>query len=185
MSLNNKLNIRRLSLPSSCRQQIIDHCLRKLSGNFHDGEEENLKAFGLLAGERSGERATIRNCLPLLKNARAVGPHRQFMDRMMAEHATPSETPLEKRGWVADPEELAKAVAGFSKDGQSLLGSYHMHRVAWEHDQVRDTPTTLDTILGRGSRLIMLIISMVKPDDPLIRAFVEGNSEEEIPIDII
>ena len=107
------------------------------------------------------------------------------MNRMMAEHAIPSETPLEKRGWVADQEELAKAVADFSKKGLSLIGSYHMHRVAWEHDQIRDTPTTLDTILGRGSRLIMLIISMVDPDKPLIRAFVEGNSEEEIPIEII
>lgn len=107
------------------------------------------------------------------------------MNRMMDEHAIPSETPLEKRGWVADPDELAEAVAGFSKDALSLVGSYHMHRVAWEHDQVRDTPTTLDTILGRGSRLIMLIISMVNPDEPIIRAFAEGSNEAEIPIDII
>ena len=185
MTPNNKLNIHRLILPSSCRQLLIDHCLRKLTGNYLDGEEENLKAFGLLAGERSAGRVIIRTCLPLLKNARAVEPHRRFMNRMMTEHAIPSETPLEKRGWVADPEELTEAIAGFSKDGLTLVGSYHMHRVAWEHDQIRDTPTTLDNILGRGSRLIMMIISMVNPEEPIIRAYAEGSNEAEITIKII
>jgi hypothetical protein len=184
MTQNNKLNIRRLSLPSACRQLLIDHCRRKLAGDYLDGEEKNLKAFGLLAGERSAGHLTIKTALPLLKNARAVEPHRRFMNRMMEEHAIPSETPLEKRGWVADPEELAEAVAGFSRDGLALVGSYHMHRVAWEHDQIRDTPTTLDTILGRDSRLIMFIVSMVNPEEPIIRAYAEGNGEAEIPIEI-
>ena len=185
MTLNNKLHIHRLSLPSSCRQLLIDHCRRKLAGDYLDGEEENLKAFGLLAGERSAGHVIIRVCRPLLKNARAVEPHRRFMNRMMEEHAIPSETPLEKRGWVADPEELAEAVTAFSRDSLALVGSYHMHRVAWEHDQIRDTPTTLDTILGRDSRLIMFIISMVNPEEPIIRAYAEGSSEAEIPIEII
>jgi hypothetical protein len=185
MTLNNKLDIRRLILPSSCRQTMLDHCQRKLAGEYLPGEEMNLKAFGLLAGKKTKGQVTISSCLPLLKNARAIEPHRQFMNKMMSEHAIPSETPLDKRGWVADPDEMAEALTAFSKEGLSLVGSYHMHRVAWEDDQIRDTPTTLDTILGQGSRLIMFIISMVDPDKPLIRAFAEGSNDEEIPIDII
>lgn len=171
-----------ISLPETHRQEIIAHCLRKLSGNYLADEEHNLKAYGLLAGEKTPERITIRACLPLLKNARSAEPHRGFMDEMMAEHAIVSETPLAKRGWVADSEELARGVSEFRKKGLTLLGSYHMHRVAWDHDQSRDTPTTLDTILGQDSRLIMFIVSMVKPEQPVIRAFFEGSGEREIPI---
>jgi len=100
----------------------------------------------------------------------------------MDEHAIPSETPLDKRGWVADPEETRLVLENCREHGSLLLGSYHMHRVAWAHDQVRDTPTILDTVLGKGSRLIMFIISMVDPDQPTIRAFMEGDIRREIPI---
>ncbi|MCK4839265.1 MAG: hypothetical protein KAS94_10720 [Desulfobulbaceae bacterium] len=172
-------------LPAIHRQKIIDHCLRKLLGNYLEGEEHNLKAYGLLAGEKTSDRITIKACLPLLKNARSVDPHRGFMDEMMEKHAVASETPLAKRGWVADSTELSSAVAEFKRQGLALIGSYHMHRVAWDHDYVRDTPTTLDTILGRDSRLIMFIISVVKPDQPIIRAFFEGSNEQEIPICVI
>lgn len=169
-------------LPAIHRQKIIDHCLRKLSGKYLAGEEQNLKAYGLLAGEKTSDRISVKACLPLIKNARSVEPHRRFMDEMMQKHAVASITPLHKRGWVADPAELSAAVAEFSTMGHSLIGSYHMHRVAWDHDHARDTPTTLDTILGRDSRLIMFIISMVNVTRPIIRAFMEGNETEEIPI---
>lgn len=174
-----------IKIPLANHRQMIDHCLRKLAGNYLENENRNLKAFGLLAGEKKTGQTTIRSVYPLLKNARSSEPHRQFMDRMMTEHAIPSETPLSKRGWIADPEELAMALTEFKTAGLSLVGSYHMHRVAWEHDRTRDTPTTLDTILGRDSRLIMFIISMVDPENPMIRAFFEGDAEREIPINII
>ena len=169
-------------LPAILRQEIIDHCLRKLSRKYLEGEEQNLKAYGLLAGEKAPGQITIKACFPLLQNARAVEPHRSFMDEMMEKHAIVSETPLAKRGWVADPTELVKAVAMFKKQGLSLVGSYHMHRVAWDHDQTRDTPTTLDTILGQDSRLIMFIVSVVKQDKPIIRAFFEGIENQEVTI---
>ncbi|MDF1578523.1 MAG: hypothetical protein RQ753_03875 [Desulfurivibrionaceae bacterium] len=174
-----------LILPARHRQTILDHCRRKLSGRFLAEEEQNRKAYGLLAGETDGELITVKACLPLLKNARSIEPHRGFMDRMMQEHAIESETPLAKRGWVADPAELTGAVSKFKTQGFSLIGSYHMHRVAWEHDKERDTPTTLDTVLGTDSRLIMMIISMVDPNQPTIRAFYEGREDREIPITII
>ncbi len=57
-----------------------------------------------------------------------------------------------------------------------------MHRVSWKHDQERDTPTRLDTILGKGSRMFMFIVSMVNPDEPVVRAYFEGNHDLEVPI---
>ena len=91
-------------------------------------------------------------------------------------------TPFEKRGWVADPDELQNGLRHFQRKNISLIGTYHMHCVPWGHDRIRDTPTTLDTELGKGSRIIMFIVSMVVPEKPLIRAFYEGIEEKEIPI---
>lgn len=171
-----------LRLAAACRAAMLEHCRRKLAGSYLPGEDRNRKAFGLLAGTRSPGGLVVSRCFPLLANARHHDCHRDYMNRMMDEHAIPSETPLAKRGWVADPEELAGVVKTCRQDNLLLLGSYHMHRVAWEHDRLRDTPTSLDTILGRDSRLIMLIVSMVDPDQPRIRAFDEGKIEREYPI---
>jgi hypothetical protein len=174
-----------IQLTAATRQIIIDHCRRKLTGRYLDGEEQNLKAYGLLAGKKSPGLLTINAAIPLFKNARAVEPHRSFMDKMMRRHAIASVTPLDKRGWVADPEELTRAVTEFKRQGLALIGSYHMHRVAWDHDDGREAPTTLDTVLGRDSRLVMFIVSMVKPDRPIIRGFFEGIADREIPITVI
>ena len=138
-----------------------------------------------MAGKKTSDRITIKACLPLLKNARSVAPVRGFMDEMMEKQAVASETPLAKRGWVAGPAELTSAVAEFKRQGLSLIGSYHMHRVAWDHDYARDTPTTLDTILGRDSRLIMFIISVVKAYQPIVRALFAGSNEKVIFICVI
>ena len=103
-------------------------------------------------------------------------------NRALARHAVPSETPLSKRGWVAAPEELLKVIRGIQQENLLLLGSYHMHRVAWPDDPLRDTPTTLDTVLGAESNMLVFIISMVNSEEPLIRAFYEGKPDREIPI---
>lgn len=104
------------------------------------------------------------------------------MDKIMAEHAIPSKTPFDKRGWVADPEELANSIKVCQANQDTMLGTYHMHRVAWGHDALRDTPTKLDTVLAKDSRLLMFIISMVNPGQPMIRAFYEGDLGKEVPI---
>ena len=100
----------------------------------------------------------------------------------MAEYAIPSETPLAKRGWIADPEELLENVRIMQQENLLLLGAYHMHRVAWPDDPLRETPTTLDTILAAESRMLIFIISMVKTDQPVMRAFYEGDPDREVPI---
>ncbi|MBU0484621.1 MAG: hypothetical protein KKB30_08925 [Proteobacteria bacterium] len=169
-------------LPDKCQSEIIDHCRRKLAGQYLKGEAQDLKAFGLIAGTRSENTITVKRCMPLLKNARSIDPYKGHMDRVMTKHAIPSETPLHKRGWVADPEELTEKVSECHAAKITLLGTYHMHRVGWQHDKIRDTPTKLDTILGHDSRMIMFIVSMVEPDKPIIRAFFEGICEQEIVI---
>jgi len=145
-------------------------------------EMQEPKAFGLLGGIIEERHIIISHAQPLLRNARQRDCNKQFMDGTMGMHAIPSETPLDKRGWVADPNELHSALDTFRTKGIRILGTYHMHRVAWEHDQTRDTPTELDNILAQNSRLFMFIISMVNPASPIIKAYFEGDCKQELPI---
>lgn len=181
----NLSSIAQIICPQPQWQIIVDHCRRKLNGIFREEETKEPKAFGLLAGSQHNEAFMIDRCVPLLKNARFQDPYGQYMDSVMAGHAFPSETPLTKRGWVADPEELLRITKDFSRNRQTLLGSYHMHRVAWEHDAMRDTPTPLDTVLAHGSCLFTFIVSMVAPELPTMRAYYEGLLDKEVPIEFI
>jgi len=172
----------RIVFPAGQLNTVFAHCRRKLSENYLGNETPERKAFGLIAGYQSDLDLTVVKCMPLKKNARQVEPYKKFMDRVMEQHAVPSETPFSKRGWVADPEELMKKIKALQKENLMLLGIYHMHRVAWPDDPHRDTPTTLDTVLGAGSEMLIFIISLVKSEKPLIRAFYEGRPDSEIPI---
>lgn len=164
------------------RQHLVDHCQRKLAEKFLAQEAAEQKAYGLVAGRCVDGEVIVVRCVPLLKNARANDRFKPLMDQAMYEFAVPSVTPMDRRGWVADPDELLTKVKEFNHEGLRLIGTYHMHRVAWKHDPIRDTPTKLDTILGAKSRLLMFIISMVDPARPIIRAFYEGHPEAEVAI---
>ncbi len=170
-----------IHLPGRQLQVMVEHCRRKLEGRYLEHEAEEPKAFGILGGSIDHQLLTIAHTIPLLKNARRQ-LDKSFMDDTMAAHAVPSETPLKKRGWVADPGEIDSALTILQDRGIRMVGTYHMHRLAWNHDKIRDTPTDIDTILGRQSRMFMFIISMVNPDKPLIRAFFEGIPTQELPI---
>jgi hypothetical protein len=172
----------RVIFPAGQLDTVYEHCRRKLSENYLANESPEQKAFGLIAGYQADLDLTVVQCLPLMKNARQVEPYKKFMDRVMVRHAVPSETPFSKRGWVADPEELMNKTKALHQKKFLLLGIYHMHRVAWPGDPLRDTPTTLDTILGAGSEMLIFIISLVKSEKPRIRAFYEGQPDREIPI---
>lgn len=175
-------SVTRIILPKPHWQSIMEHCRRKLSGPYLPGEVEEKKAYGLVAGSIEGGVGTVGRCIALLKNVREEGPYRLVMDGIMARHAVPSETPLAKRGWVAEPGELLAAVKGCKRDTLVILGMYHMHRVAWQHDRLRNTPTIVDTVLAEKSRMLIFIVSMVSPEQPTIRAFFEGSLIREIPI---
>lgn len=168
-------------LPEADRQNILDHC-RLVLDAYRKGEADECKAFGLICGSIADQVITVADCLPLRKNVRALPPYKELMDKVMAEHAIPSRTPLERRGWVADPAELFDLIRSCRSQGQVLLGTYHMHWVGWEHDPLRDTPTSLDAVLARESGMLMFIVSMVEPARPIIRAFYEGRKEQEVPV---
>ncbi len=172
----------KIILPQKEYQAIIDHCRNNLPGTNSRKEFRAKKAFGLLAGEKAGNTITVKYCFPLDKNARFNESYKNFMDKIMAEHAIPSETPFAKRGWVADPEELHEKIVQCHNMDLTMIGTYHMHRVAWKHDSLRDTPTELDVILAKKSRMLMFIVSMVDPEKPIIRAFYEGILDFEVSI---
>jgi len=164
---------------------MVSHCLRKLQGDYLPGEGQAPKAFGLIGGKTAGNLVTVEAIIPLFKNARDCGDQKKVMDNAMNCHAIASETPLDKRGWVAEQKELDSALHALQSQGLRLIGNYHMHRVAWDHDSKRDTPTELDTVLGKDSRMLMFIIAMVNPAAPTIRAFFEGVQALELPIQIV
>jgi len=172
----------RVIFPGSQLQEIFEHCRRKLACSYVSGESHEQKAFGLVAGRQNDLDLRVEKCLPFMKNARQTEPYKKFMDQVMDRHAIPSETPLAKRGWIADPGELLAKIKQLQKEGLLLIGAYHMHRVAWPGDPIRDTPTTLDTILAADSSMLMFIISMVNKDRPVMRAFYEGKPDMEVPI---
>jgi hypothetical protein len=115
----------------------------------------------------------------LARNARYEPEYRPEMDELMASLAVPSETPLERRGWLTDPVELLAAERECEAAGAVIFASYHMHRVAWPDDPLRDTCTAIDTALARGRGLWVLILSLVDPARPILRAYFEGDNARE------
>jgi hypothetical protein len=172
----------RIIFPVRLYQAVIEHCKRKLAENYIEGESPEQKAFGLIGGRKNSTDFIVEKCFPLLKNARQLPPYNKIMDSVMAEYAIPSETPLAKRGWIAAPVELLEKIRLLQQDNLILLGAYHIHRVAWPDDPLRDTPTALDTVLAADSKMLIFIISMVNVEEPVLRAFYEGKPDREVPV---
>ena len=173
---------KQIILPYLSWQEIVEHCRRKLSGDYLDGESRMPKAYGLVAGIQDEHTLNVERIFPIKKNVRDTEPYKTYMDKMMEQHAVPSKTSLDKRGWITDPEELKECYDKCDQEKLIVFGTYHMHIVPWENDLIRDTPTYLDTILARNSSLFSFIVSMVDVARPRIRAFYEGSGEKEVPI---
>lgn len=171
-----------LVLAEDIRLAVVEHCRRKLTGTFQEGEAREKKAYGLLGGSVTNNSVQVTDCRPLLQNARHLEPFKKIMDRALEEFAVPSVTALARRGWVAEPREMLDALKTFRRQGRKLVATYHMHRISWSHDPLRDKPTVLDTELGAGTDLVMLIVSMVDPEHPILRAFYEGDPQSELAI---
>lgn len=176
------IDVQQIVFPHQHYETLVGHARRKLAGSYVEGEEQAPKAYGLVGGRLVNERAEVSHVVPLLKNQRDELHLKPVVDQIMDELAVRSETPLDRRGWVSDPQETLKAERLFDADGAMLLGGYHMHRVAWDHDPVRDGCTEVDTELAAGSGLWMFILSMVDPDNPILRAYFEGDNSSESPI---
>ena len=176
--------VTQIVMPAAEREVLISHCLRKLEKRYEAGEVPEPKAFGLIGGKIEDGVLTAARVAPLRGNARYTEPYKTMMDKTMGQYAITSETPLERRGWVASPDESRRILMGFDRDGLELVGNYHMHRVAWPHDPLRDTPAELDTVLATGTKMFMFIVSAVNPAKPLVRAFYEGEHAGEVPITV-
>lgn len=170
--------------PEALYEGLVGHALRKLAGDYRDGEEQAPKAYGLVGGRLMDGYGEVTHVVPLLRNQRDEPDLKPVLDRVMDDLAVPSETPLARRGWATDPRELLAADRAFDAAGSVLFGGYHMHRVAWGHDPVRDSCTEVDRDLARGSGLWMFILSVVNPDHPILRAYFEGDNANERPIHI-
>lgn len=174
-----------IRLPKRIHSTMVGHASRKLRGRYHVGETRLGQAFGLLAGVCDGETLEASEIFPLRRNLRTDPVHGREIDSVVRELATESRTPVDQRGWIAAPEEILAAEERCAGAGLTLFASYHMHKVPWHHDPLRDTPTPLDTALGRDQGLWMLILSMVDPERPILRAFWEGRSELEANLVVV
>lgn len=177
-------SVRTIAFASPEYGELLGHAQRKLRGEYVPGEEAAPKAYGLLGGRQREGCLEVTHVFPLRANLRSEPQFRPAVDRLMAEFAVPSETPTERRGWVAHPDEVRSAEEACDSVGAMIFGSYHMHRVPWSHDPVRDTCTELDTRLAEGSGLWMLILSMVDAERPVLRAFFEGRNEHEATVHV-
>lgn len=171
-----------IELPAELRAEVVGHAARKLRGEYREDESPEPQAFGLLAGVPRGGALRGTATFALRRNLRADPRRGREVDSVVRELATDSRTPIERRGWVAAPEELIAAEDHCDRAGLTVFAAYHMHKVPWDHDPLRDRPTALDTALGEGQGLWMLIVSMVDPDRPRLRAFWEGRPEAEVPL---
>lgn len=175
-------NISAIYFPEEQQNKLLEHCLRKLNCIYIPNETKERKAYGMIGGKIEQDIFKIELVAPLYKNSRSQGATKEYMDEVLEKFAIPSETPLEKRAWVADPVETKNIINKCDKDQIHLAGTYHMHRVAWESDKKRETPTELDTILGKDTEMFMFIISVVNPEKPVVRAFYEGYPDQEVPL---
>jgi len=175
-------DIAEITLPDALYAKLVDHGRRKLGGRWVEGEEQAPKAYGLVGGRISGPTVEVTHVLPLRNNLRDRPDLKAHVDRLMAEMAVPSETPMDRRGWVADPREVMAAERTCEEAGSTLFGAYHMHRVPWPEDPLRDACTALDRGLAEGSGLWALILSLVDPERPRLRAFFEGSNDREAAI---
>lgn len=176
--------IENIYIPQALVDIIYDHCKRKNNKIYYDDETKEQKAYGLVGGIRINNNIEIKEISILKDNVRKISPYKEFMDDLMNKYAEPSITALDNRGWVASPLESCQILKKYQDDNIEWVGSYHMHRVAWENDKLRDTPTLLDKKMAENTQQIQFIISVVNPEKPIMKCFFEGNIEQEIPIEV-
>jgi hypothetical protein len=176
--------IDRIVLPRAAWWEIVDHCTRKLDGNYLEGETREHKAYGLVAGTRKKKTLRITRVLPAKRNVRSEEPYRTYIDQIVERYGVPLEMPASQRGWVMDAGETKELYDRCEREGLEMIGIYHMHRTPWKDDPLRDTPTLLDGALAEKSGLYSFIVSMIDRNRPRIRAFYEAIPEKEVPIHV-
>lgn len=169
-------------LPAPHYCSVASHVVRKLTGHYIEGETPERKAFGILAGTLRPGGFTVTAVIPLLVNMRQDDRYREPMDEVVMEHAIPSQTPNQQRGWIANPAELRAIEDLCDAHGWIPFGNYHTHRVPWPHDPRRDSCTQLDRWLSAGSGQWTFIVSAVDLHRLSIRAFYEADNNREATV---
>lgn len=178
--------MKKIEIAQNDYKKIIQHCRRKLSKNFYDGETKEQQAFGIIIGKKENEKIVITRVEPLKINYRYCQQVSDKMNNFIKDYAIPSGMKIEERAWAADPVELTN-ILGQLQDSEFFLGTYHMHHNAsWNGKYPKQLPTDLDRKLVQNSNLVMFItyISENESTDS-IRAFYEGKIELEYEIDKI
>ena len=171
-----------IHLSKTAHDQMLMHAQRKLRGEFYPHETHERKAFGILGGHTARDHVEVIDLITLFKNSRPDPHYRATLDPIIDRLSVPSETPSEKRGWIADSVELLAAQKRWESMGVALVGSYHTHRVPWASDPLRETCTALDRALSLQTGLWIFIVSMVNPVRPVIRAFFEADNNREAEV---
>lgn len=177
--------VEEIAFPRPLYASVVAHTVRKFTGHYLDGETPERKAFGMIAGRPVRTGIEVRAVFPLIVNLRHDSRHRRQMDQVVGEHAIPSQTPLEQRGWIADPRELMDIERACEDTDWVVFGNYHTHRVPWDHDPLRDTCTGLDRILAAETGQWTFIYSAVDLHRPRLRAFFEGDNTHEAPVRVL
>lgn len=163
--------------------EIINHCVRKLNGEFLEDETKERQAFGVITGKNNRNYIEITNVVNLKKNYRYEQETSKKMNKFIDEYAIPGGIKTSERAWAIDPIELNTILTNLSKD-EEFLGTYHMHsNLSWANDYPKNLPTKLDRELNIDSGLINLIVCICD-NEKKIRAFFESdiNNEYEIII---
>ena len=69
-------HINQIILPVLNWQEVLEHCKRKLEGNYLPGESRVRRAYGLMAGTQDEYVLKVERILTLKKNLRGEEPSR-------------------------------------------------------------------------------------------------------------
>lgn len=158
--------------------KIINHCVRKLNGDFYNDETKEKQAFGAIVGKNNCDSFIITKVICLKKNYRYEQETSKKMNSYIEKYAIPGGFDISERAWAIDPIELNSILLSLSA-GEDFLGTYHMHSdISWKGDYPKYLPTNLDRKLNINSGLINLIAYIGK-DTKKIRAFYESDINDE------
>lgn len=174
--------ISRMVFPRPLYATCIEHSQRRVRQDYREGESKVPIAFGLIGGIVEGDLARVTHVFPFRNNLRSDAMYRSEMDRLLELVGTPSLAANDARGWVSDPREFRAADEASAAAGASIFGSYHTHKQPWPTDPLRSSCTVLDRELARDTGVWMFIVSVVKIDEPVLRAFFEGDNAREAEI---
>lgn len=147
-----------LKIKKGLLEEIISICKKALPK----------KSFGIVAGRNS----TAEELYSLKTNLRPIDLVINSLFESYGEFYHDKD-----RGFWIDSEEQLKVMEEIERKGQHLVGIYHSHRC------LCSVPSQVDMDLHYDSNAVAIIISLVNPHSPEVRAYMMGNnSYKEIEI---